>query len=175
MAIEVEEKKLLKHELVNVINDIFISTEEISDKHMDFSHIDGVLFVKEKEKKIPFFKFKQLKDRFLLRKDFSDFLKSFHIKEDEDGNQFVMATVFLGMSSGHSRSFYVSDYKIIVPMVKKFVKDNNTIALVVSHFSEKTSSNGNGIEHIHILYRNVVGKNKIPFIGEYLEENYEED
>lgn len=175
MAIEVEEKRLLKQELSGTINDMFISTDELSDKHMDFSHIDGYLFVNEKEKKIPFFKFKQLKDRELLRQDFADFLKNSHIQEDKDGNQFILATVFLGMSSGHSRSFYVSDYKVVVPMIKKFVRDNNTIALVVSHFSEKTSSNGSETEHIHILYKNVVGKNKIPFIGEYLEENYEED
>lgn len=175
MAIEVEEKKLLKQELSSIIDDMFISNEELTDKHMDFGHIDGVLFVSEKEKKIPFFKFKQLKDRQTLRKDFSDFLKSFHIQEDKDGNDFVLATVFLGMSSGHSRSFYVSDYKVIVPMIKKFVRDNKTIALIVSHFSEKTSSNGNEIEHIHILYKDVVGKVKVPFIGEYLEENYEED
>lgn len=175
MAIEVDEKRLLKQELSSVLDNIFISNEDFTDKHMDFGHIDGVLFVGEKEKKIPFFKFKQLKDRQLLRKDFSDFLKSFHIQEDKDGNNFILATVFLGMSSGHSRSFYVSDYKVVVPMIRKFVIENNTIALVVSHFSEKTSSNGNEIEHIHILYKNTVGKNKVPFIGEYLEENYEED
>ena len=175
MSIEIEEKRLLKQELSNIIDDMFISTKNLSERHMDFAHIDGVLFVNEKEKKIPFYKFKQLQDRVSLRKDFADFLKNSHIQEDKDGNKFILATVFLGMSSGHSRSFYVSDYKVIIPMIKKFVRDNNTMALVISHFSEKTSTNGNEAEHIHILYKNVSGSNKIPFIGEYLEENYEED
>ena len=95
MAIEVDEKRLLKQELSSVLDNIFISNEDFTDKHMDFGHIDGVLFVGEKEKKIPFFKFKQLKDRQLLRKDFSDFLKSFHI------DSYFFKTV---QKDSHSRS-----------------------------------------------------------------------
>jgi hypothetical protein len=152
---------------------MFCSTEDESEHHMDFSHMDGNLYVYEKEKKIPFFKFKTLNDRKEIQKDFSDFLKASKFKEDGD-NQFILATVFLGMSNGRNHSFYVSDYKVLLPMIRKYTKDNKTIALVVSHFSEKTSSNGNEVEHIHILYKNGV-KDRLPFIGSYLEECYDED
>lgn len=174
MAIQVEEKRLLKGELSEVLDKMFSSTEQCSETHMDFSHTDGVLYVKEKEKKIPFFKFKNLQERQGTRKDFSDFLRMSGFQEEKDGGQFIFATAFLGMSDGRSRSFYVSDYKVVLPMIRKYAKENGTIALVVSHFSEKTGSGSNEVEHIHILYKNAV-KDKFPFIGEYLEENYEDD
>ena len=173
MAIEVEERRLLKNELGKALDEMFISTDEHSGDHFDFSHTDGLLFVGEKEKKIPFFKFREEKDRKQLRKDFSEFFASSHVDEDADGNKFILSTVFLGMSSGKSRSYFVNDYKELQPLIQRYTKEHKTMALVVSHFSEKTNSNGSEVEHIHILYKNSV-KDKFPFLGTFLEESYDE-
>lgn len=175
MAIEVKEKRLLKGELPKVIDELFISDSEFNEKHMDFSHIDGFLYVKDKEKKIPYFKFKTFEERVSLRKDFSEFLAGYKIDEGTSGNQFILATVFLGMSDGRNRSFYLGDYKVLLPMIKKYVREVGTMALVVSHFSEKTSERGSEVEHIHILYKLSPKARERQFIGEYLEEKYEEE
>ena len=172
MAIEVEEKRLLKYELSSILDEMFSSTEEFSENQMDFSHYEGVLYVNGKEKKIPFFKFKTHKDRESIRVDFSEFLKNMKINESTDGEKFVFSTIFLGMSDGRSRSFYVSDFKIIKELVRKYSNENNCIALITTHFAEKTSNMGNIVEHIHILYN---PKNVYSYMGNYLEENYDND
>lgn len=174
MAIEIKEQLIAKDGLVDKLNELFISTSEYTEQHMDISHCDGMVFTKNKEKKIPFAKFQNLQTRQALRKDFNDFLKSYHIQEEQDGAQFVSLTVFLGVSDGRSRSFYVSDYKTLIPMIRKFAKEQNSIVLFASHFAEKTKNNSSEVEHLHILYQRPKTSSPYSSMGQFLEENYEE-
>ncbi len=83
MAIEIKEQFIAKDGLVDKLNELFISTSEYTEQHMDVSHCDGMIFARNREKKIPFVKFQNLQTRQTLRKDFNDFLKSYHIQEEQ--------------------------------------------------------------------------------------------
>lgn len=173
MPIETELRKIRKKELPSIVDEMLASSMESSEKHMDFSHASGVLFVSGKEKRIPFYKFKNLEERKALKEDFFEFLRDFGVDSESDGNKFSMATIFLGMSSGRSRSFYVSDYKQVVSIARSFALEHGVVMLVVSHFSEKTGSNGIEVEHAHILYEDKVASKQLPSICDYIEERYE--